>query len=65
MYSNLFQKNFLMKIWNFNFKNNYLIRDMNLKRIINNTSTEILFKNIKNVLVSNLYINHYLLTIST
>ena len=47
LFHNYFLCDFNMEL--FVVENESLIRDMNLKRIINNTSTEILFKNIKNV----------------
>lgn len=52
---NLFHNYFLcdFNIGLFLVENESLIRDMNLKRIINTTSTDILFKNIKKMLKTN------------
>lgn len=51
LFHNYFLCDFNMEL--FVVENESLIRDMNLKRIINNTSTEILFKNIKKMLKAN------------
>ena len=51
LFHNYFLCDFNMEL--FVVENESLIRDMNLKRIINNTNKKILFKNIKKMLKSN------------